>query len=289
MLKLSGEIVKLKLGVVGCGQMGQGIAHVSALAGHQVLLYDSFEGVRAQALGAISAKLTKQQEQQKLTNAQCSQAIANLSIVDELEALNICDLVIEAIKEDYTIKQQLFKELSAINGKGILATNTSSLSVNKISQVVKNPERFIGLHFMNPVPVMPLVELISLESTNPDATNQSLEFCKSINKTVVQCKDQPGFIVNRILLPMINQAIHALDEGLATPEDIDTAMKLGANFPMGPLQLADFIGLDTCLAIIKTLQEDGENLTLAPSKLLIQKVSQGKLGKKTKEGFFIYE
>ena len=279
----------VNLGIVGSGQMGQGIAQVAVLAGHQVFLYDSFPQIAEKAKQKILEKLATLQDQLKITSQQYDSASLSLHTQDKLTGLKSCNIVIEAIKEDYALKQQLFKELSTINNKGILATNTSSLSVGKISQAVQNPERFIGLHFMNPVPMMPLVEVISLENTNSDVLKQSMDFCQTINKTVVQCKDQPGFIVNRILLPMINQAICALEEGLATPEDIDTAMNLGANFPMGPLRLADFIGLDTCLAIIQTLKDNGENLTFSPSKLLVKMVNEGKFGKKSKQGFFTYE
>ena len=264
--------MKFRIGIVGCGQMGQGIARVCAQAGYKVLMHDSFEGAAEQAITILARKIST----------------TNLQIASSLDDLSDCGLVMEAVKEDYTTKQELFKNLSAINTNGILATNTSSLSVQRLAQVVNHPERFIGLHFMNPVQVMPLVEVIAGKLTDASVIDQTLDFCKSIGKTVVQCQDQPGFIVNRILLPMINQAIFALESELATAEDIDMAMKLGGGVPMGPLALADFIGLDTCLAILQTLYDEGKNLTFPPSQLLIEKVSQGKLGKKTKEGFFTY-
>jgi 3-hydroxybutyryl-CoA dehydrogenase len=263
---------KLQIGIIGCGQMGQGIARVCAQVGYKVKLYDSFEGAAEQAVTILLDKIPT----------------ANFQLAKSLDDVSDCDLVIEAIKEDYVTKQELFKSLSSINPSGILATNTSSLSVQRLAQAVKNPERFIGLHFMNPVHVMPLVEVIAGELTSVNTIEQTLNFCTSIGKTAVQCQDQPGFIVNRILLPMINQAISALEAGLANAEDIDTAMKLGGGFPMGPLALADFIGLDTCLAILQNLYEEGKNLTFQPSELLVQKVKQGQLGKKTKQGFFTY-
>lgn len=262
----------IQIGIVGCGQMGQGIARVCALVDYKVLLYDSFEGEAERAGNVLLDKVPS----------------ASLQIAKSLNDLSDCGLVIEAIKEDYVIKQKLFKNLSDINSSGILATNTSSLSIQRLAQVVKNPERFIGLHFMNPVQVMPLIEVIAGKLTSTHTIDQTLDFCKSIGKIVIQCQDQPGFIVNRLLLPMINQAIYALESGLASAEDIDTAMKLGSGVPMGPLALADFIGLDTCLSILQVLYAEGKNLTFPPNGLLIQKVKQGQLGKKTKQGFFTY-
>lgn len=262
----------LQIGIIGCGQMGQGIARVCALAGYKVLLYDSVEKTAEDAISLLSDKIFP----------------ANLQIASSLEDFSNCGLVIEAIKEDYAIKQELFKNLSVINLHGILATNTSSLSIQRIGKGIDHPERFIGLHFMHPAHVMPLVEVIAGELTSVSTIEKTLNFCKSIGKTVVQCQDQPGFIVNRILLPMINQAISTLESGLASAQDIDTAMKLGSGFPMGPLALADFIGLDTCLGILKTLYEEGKNLTFQPCELLLQKVQHGQLGKKTKQGFFTY-
>lgn len=252
--------------------MGQGIARVCAQVGYTVTLYDTVEGVAEQAVTILLDKIPT----------------ANLQLAKSLDYVSDCDLVIEAIKEDYVTKQELFKSLSSINPRGILATNTSSLSVQRLAQVVDHPERFLGLHFMNPVQAMPLVEVIAGELTSVITIEQTLNFCKSIGKTVVHCRDQPGFIVNRILLPMINQAISALESGLASAKDIDSAMKLGGGFPMGPLALADLIGLDTCLAILQILYEEGKNLTFQPSELLVQKVKQGQLGKKVKQGFFTY-
>lgn len=267
------KLNNLEVAVIGCGQMGKGIARVCAQAGYKVMLYDSFEGEAERATIVLLDKVPT----------------ARLEIAKSLDDISDCGLVVEAIKEDYAIKQKLFENLSDINSSGILATNTSSLSVQRLAtQGAKSPERFIGLHFMNPVHVMPLVEVVAGNLTSAHTIDQTLDFCKSIGKTVVQCQDQPGFIVNRILLPMINQAIYALESGLASAEDIDVAMKLGSGVPMGPLALADFIGLDTCLAILQTLYAEGKNLTFPPNKLLVQKVKQGQLGKKTKQGFFTY-
>jgi 3-hydroxybutyryl-CoA dehydrogenase len=262
----------LQVAIIGCGQMGKGIAAVCAQAGYKVMLHDPFEGEAERALSVLLDKAPT----------------ASLQIAKSLDDIADYGLVIEAIKEDDAIKQKLFKNLSNLNSSGILATNTSSLSIQRLATQVANPERFIGMHFMNPVQVMPLVEVIAGKLTDARTIDQTLSFCKSIGKTVIQCQDQPGFIVNRILLPMINQAIYALESGLASAEDIDTAMKLGGGFPMGPLALADFIGLDTCLVILQALYYEGKNLTFPPSELLVQKVKQGHLGKKAKQGFFTY-
>lgn len=268
------------IGIVGCGQMGKGIAEVCLLANYKLVLYDSFANVAEKAIQSISEKY---KHKSSLVNV-----ISNVQIAASINDFSDCDLIIEAVKEDYEIKQDLFRNLSKINQYAILATNTSSLSVQRISQTVSSLSRFIGLHFMNPPLVMPLVEVVPINSTSSETINQIIDFCKSINKTVIKSQDQPGFIVNRILLPMINQAIYALEQGLSSAEDIDTAMKLGANFPMGPLALADFIGLDTCLAILQNLYNDGKNLTFPPSELLYKKVKEGKLGRKTKHGFFVH-
>lgn len=262
----------LQIAIIGCGQMGKGIAEVCAQADYKVMLYDPFEGEAERAVIILLDKVPR----------------ASLQIAQSLDDIADYGLVIEAIKEDDAIKQKLFKNLSNINSSGILTTNTSSLSIQRLATQVANPERFIGMHFMNPVQVMPLVEVIAGKLTSTHTIDQTLDFCKSIGKTVIQCQDQPGFIVNRILLPMINQAIYALESGLASAEDIDTAMRLGGGVPMGPLTLADFIGLDTCLSILQTLYTEGKNLTFPPSGLLVQKVKQGQLGKKTKQGFFTY-
>jgi 3-hydroxybutyryl-CoA dehydrogenase len=280
--------VKLKLGIIGSGQMGQGIAQVSAVAGHNVFIYDTNPKTSSEATENIAEALEKLRTLGKVHDHECLTALSNLQVVKNIADLQDCELVIEAVVENYEVKHELFKQLSKINQTGILATNTSSLSVNRLAEAVDKPERFIGLHFMNPVQVMPLVEVIHSKVTGSAIAQSTLEFCQTLGKTPVECKDQPGFIVNRILLPMINQAICSLDAGLATAHDIDLAMKLGGNFPMGPLTLADLIGLDTCLAILETLDKEGQNLTFPPSKLLKEKVAKGKLGKKTKAGFFTY-
>lgn len=280
--------MKLQMGIIGFGQMGQAISQVSAIAGHNLLIYDTNAKALEHGLEIIDKNLEKLRSLDKVHETTAMNSLLNLQIVKDLADLKDCDLVIEAVVENYQIKTELLKQLSHINQTGIIVTNTSSLSINRLAESVLNPKRFMGLHFMNPVSTIPLVEVIQSKVTSVETTNIVLQFCQSLHKTTVQAKDQPGFIVNRLLLPMINQAIHALEVELASAHDIDVAMKLGANWPIGPLALADLIGLDTCLAILENLATEGKNLTFPPSNLLKEKVSKQKLGKKTKSGFFTY-
>jgi len=280
--------MKLRVGIVGFGQMGQAIAQVSAVAGHSLLIYDTNAEALEQGLESIDTNLEKLRSLGKVHDTEGMNALLNLQMVTDIADLKDCDLAIEAVVENYQVKTELLKRLSHINQTGIIVTNTSSLSSNRLAESVLNPKRFMGLHFMNPVSTIPLVEVVKSKTTTAETTNIVLQFCQSLNKTVVQTKDQPGFIVNRLLLPMINQAIHALEDELASAHDIDVAMRLGANWPIGPLALADLIGLDTCLAILENLATEGKSLTFPPSNLLKEKVAKQKLGKKTKAGFFTY-
>ena len=267
--------------------MGLGIAQVSAIAGHTVLLYDVAVSARALALAKLQSNLEKLKTKGKISEQTYCDSLQNFQMANALENLNSCDLIIEAIKEDYCIKESLLAEISKINSQAIVATNTSSLSVTRLSNSVINSQRFIGMHFMNPVPIMPLVEIIEHQNLHRSTLELAINFCGTIGKKVVQCKDTPAFIVNRLLLPMINQAIYLLAEKIATKEDIDNAMRLGANFPMGPLTLADFIGLDTCLFILETIYNEGASAN-QPAKLLTEMVNAGKLGKKSGQGFYEY-
>lgn len=267
--------------------MGLGIAQVSAIAGHKVLLYDVSLPARAVALEKLQSNLEKLKTKGKILEQNYFDSLQNFQIVDALESLNSCDLIIEAVKEDYLVKENLFAEVSKINPTAIIATNTSSLSVTRLSNSVINSKRFIGMHFMNPVPLMPLVEIIEHQNSECSTVELAVNFCATINKQVVKCKDSPAFIINRLLLPMINQAINLLDQGIAEKVDIDRAMHLGANFPMGPLALADFIGLDTCLFILETIYNEEAN-TNKPAELLVNMVNAGKFGKKSGQGFYTY-
>jgi 3-hydroxybutyryl-CoA dehydrogenase len=268
--------------------MGLGIAQVSAVAGHKVSLYDIDVNASKLGLTKINANLEKLRDKNKLSNEQYLTAGHNIQAIESLEQLQQSEIIIEAVKEDYSIKEKLFTTVSALNEEAVIATNTSALSVTKLTNSVKRPERFIGMHFMNPVPVMPLVEIIEHNRLHHSALDFARQFCESLQKQVIKCQDSPGFIVNRLLLPMINQAIILLEQGIATVEDIDIAMRLGANFPMGPLTLADFIGLDTCLFILQTLYQEGDNNFVPPSNLLVNMVKDGKLGKKSGKGFYNY-
>ncbi len=264
--------------VIGAGQMGLGIATTAASFGHNVQLVDSF----SDSLEKAKKKATSLVEKGVFS-------LGAIQFLSDLASIQPCEIVIEAIPERFELKIELFQLLSkTLPATVILATNTSSFPISSLSEHVSHPERFIGLHFMNPVPIMKLVEVISGPKTSEDTLQKSLSFLKSLEKTVVRSEDQPGFIVNRLLLPMINQAIIALDQNLASVEDIDTAMHLGASHPMGPLRLADFIGLDTCLSILKTLDSGFPGAGYEPSSLLIEYVEQGRLGKKTGLGFYTY-
>jgi 3-hydroxybutyryl-CoA dehydrogenase len=277
------------LGVVGGGQMGSGIAHVAAAAGLTVTLVDVEERFLEKARATIEKNLDREVAKGKRTADEKAAALALLSATTRLEALADADVVVEAIVEDETVKKDLFRRLDAACKPGaILASNTSSISITRLAAATRRPEAFIGMHFMNPVPVMQLVEVIRGIATS-DATAAAVDaLARRLGKTPIQCHDYPGFISNRVLMPMINEAIEALREGVATKEAIDGIMKLGMNHPMGPLTLADFIGLDTCLSILRVLHQGFGDPKYRPSPLLVRMVDAGWLGKKSGKGFYEY-
>lgn len=286
---LSPQAIKT-IGVVGGGQMGNGIAQVMAHLGEfQVILQDIDPGQLDRARQAIDTSLGKFVSKDTLTSDQKDQTMGRLSFETSLEALKTADVVIEAIVENEAIKRQIFEQLDAyLPPHAILASNTSSISITRLAAATKRPDQVIGMHFMNPVPLMKLVEIIRGAQTS-DATYQTVkELGEKLGKVCVCSQDYPGFIANRILLPMLNEAMFAVFEGVGSPEDIDTVMKLGMNHPMGPLTLADFIGLDTCLSIMNVLHEGYGDPKYRPCPLLVQKVNAGYLGRKTGQGFFKY-
>ncbi len=271
--------------------MGNGIAHVFAMNGFEVNLVDISEDALENALKTIDKNLWRMVAKEKISTDAKEETIKNISTSTNLkEAVKSADLVIEAATENEEIKLKIFKQMDECSPADcILASNTSSISITKIASVTSRPSKVIGMHFMNPVPVMKLVEVIRGYNTSDDVTNQIMELSKSLGKTPVEVNDYPGFVANRILMPMINEAIYCLYEGVAGVEEIDTVMKLGMAHPMGPLQLADFIGLDICYAIMEVLYDGFNNPKYAPCPLLTQMKTAGKLGKKSGEGFYKYE
>lgn len=278
------------ISVIGCGTMGNGIAHVFALAGFNVQLIDINEAALQKALQKIASNLDRQVSKQLITEEQKNQAIANITSSTELsKGVSNADLVIEAATENVGIKLQIFKDIdAAAPAHCILSSNTSSISLTKIAAVTSRPDKVIGMHFMNPVPVMKLVEVINGYKTSKEVTETIMNLSKTIGKVPTLVNDYPGFVANRILMPMINEAIITLNEGVAGVEEIDTVMKLGMAHPMGPLQLADFIGLDVCLAIMNVLNDGLGNPKYAASPLLINMVTAGDLGVKSGRGFYDY-
>ncbi|MEQ8448072.1 MAG: 3-hydroxybutyryl-CoA dehydrogenase [Nitratireductor sp.] len=277
------------VGIIGAGQMGGGIAHVCALAGYQVLLYDLSEEKVENGIATINGHMARQVSSGKFDDKERAAALARIAGAGKLEDLAGADLVIEAATEDETIKRKIFAQLCPLlNPEALLATNTSSISITRLAAQTDRPERFIGIHFMNPVPVMKLVELVRGIATEDSTFETAKAFVSSLDKTITVAEDFPAFIVNRILLPMINEAIYTLYEGVGSVEAIDTAMKLGANHPMGPLQLADFIGLDTCLSIMQMLYDGLADSKYRPCPLLVKYVEAGWLGRKAGRGFYDY-
>lgn len=276
--------------VVGSGTMGSGIAHVFAQYGFDVLLIDSQPAQLEKAQKTITENLERQIKKGTVAPQEKESILKRLSYHTALEVLSPADLVIEAIYEKYEAKADLWQRVSSLVSENtLLASNTSSISITRLASEVRWPERFIGMHFMNPVPVMKLVEVIEGHSTDPQVTQKIITLAQEIQKTPVVVKDYPGFISNRILMPMINEAIYALWQGVATREAIDTIMKLGMNHPMGPLQLADFIGLDVCLSILRVLHEGFGDPKYAPCPLLVNMVAAGQLGRKSGKGFYSYD
>jgi 3-hydroxybutyryl-CoA dehydrogenase len=278
-----------KIGVLGAGQMGAGIAQVAAQVGYQVFLGDADLSKAQKGKDGIAQRLSKDVGKAKITEAQMQETLANLHPVADLHGLQDCDIVIEAVSENETLKLNLFKQLDEIcQPSAILASNTSSIPITRIAAATKRPEQVIGMHFMNPVPVMKLVEIINGLATADSTYQATKEMAEKMGKVTVLSRDVSGFIVNRILMPMINEAVFALYEGIGTKEDIDQGMKLGTNQPMGPLTLADFIGLDTCLAIMEVLHKGLGDSKYRPCPLLRQYVEAGWLGKKSGRGFYQY-
>ncbi len=277
------------VGIVGAGQMGNGIAQVISLAGYDVALNDLSQERVETALATINGHMSRLIARGKLTDAEREQALARIRYAPSLEDFAETDLVIEAAIEDEDVKRKIFQTLCPfLKSDAILATNTSSISITRLAASTDRPERFIGMHFMNPVPLMVLVEMIRGIATEEATFAVAREFVSSLGKTVAVSEDFPAFMVNRVLLPMINEAIYTLYEGVGTVEAIDTALRLGANHPMGPLQLADFIGLDTCLSVMQVLYEGLADSKYRPCPLLVKYVEAGWLGQKTQRGFYDY-
>ena len=278
------------IGVVGAGQMGAGIAHVAALAGKRVVLVDVTPDLAGKGLRGIEKNLARQVEKGKVAALDRDAALARIVATADLSRLAEAGLVVEAIVENEAVKRDLLARLDAlVPPLTILATNTSSISITRLAAGTRRPERFIGMHFMNPVPVMTLVEVIRGIATSDETTEAVLALAKDLGKTPLLCRDFPGFVANRILLPMLNEACFAVHEGVATPEAVDGIMKLGMNHPMGPLALADFIGLDTCLAILRVLHQGLGDDKYRPCPLLVQMVDAGWHGRKTGHGFYRYD
>ena len=277
------------IGVIGAGQMGNGIAHVSAQAGLTVVMQDISEAFAAKGVANIDKNLQRGVDKGKMTTEEKAAILGRIRTTTKLEDLADCDIVVEAATENWVIKKQIFETLDKVCKPGaILASNTSSISITKLAAVTKRPEAVIGMHFMNPVPVMQLIEVIRGLATSDAIYQAVMDLAVRLGKTPISCNDFPGFVANRILMPMINEAIYTLFEGVATVESIDGIMKLGMNHPMGPLTLADFIGLDTCLAILNVLYDGLGDPKYRPCPLLIKYVDAGWLGKKSGRGFYDY-
>ncbi|MGP0091221.1 MAG: 3-hydroxybutyryl-CoA dehydrogenase [Xanthobacteraceae bacterium] len=278
-----------KVGVIGAGQMGNGIAHVCALAGYDVLLNDiALEPIKS-ALATINGNMTRQVSKSLITDEAKKKALDRIKTAETLDALSDCDLVIETATEKEEVKRKIFVDLCAVaKPAAIIGTNTSSISITRLAASTDRPERFIGIHFMNPVPLMELVEVIRGIATDDPTFEATRDFVKRLGKTIAVSEDFPAFIVNRILLPMINEAIYTLYEGVGNVEAIDNAMRLGAHHPMGPLELADFIGLDTCLSVMQVLHEGLADSKYRPCPLLVKYVEARWLGRKTQRGFYDY-
>ena len=287
---VSSDLKIEKIGVIGAGTMGNGIAHVSALSGFDTVLVDVKDEFVQRGFDTIQKNMDRQVKKEKISQSELEASMNRITLSTDYNQLSACDLIIEAATENKDIKLNIFKELDNIcKSETILASNTSSISINKIASVTQRPDKVIGMHFMNPVPIMKLVEIVKGSETDDSITKCIADLSEEMGKIPVECNDSPGFVSNRILMPMINEAIFCLDEGVGTPEAIDTIMKLGMAHPMGPLSLADLIGLDVCLSIINVLYSDFEDEKYRPCPLLVKMVEDGELGRKTGKGFYNYK
>ena len=278
-----------KVAVVGAGTMGNGIAHVFAQHGWETVLSDVSEAALAGGLATIRKNLERLEKKGAISHQQSADTLGRIRTSTNLDTLDNLDLVVEAATENPEIKFDIFEDLDRLAPKGaILASNTSSISITEIAKQTRRPDRIIGMHFMNPVPVMKLVEIVRGPETSNDTVKRTVEIAEALGKTPVVVNDSPGFVSNRVLMPMINEAIFCVDEGVATPEAVDQVMKLGMNHPLGPLALADLIGLDVCLAIMKVLQDGLDAQKYRPAPLLEKMVANGQLGRKSGQGFYVY-
>ena len=279
-----------KVGIVGSGIMGRGITEVGAVHGFEIILIDIDQSLLQQARNTIEKSLLKQVHRERLSSEEFQRAIQNIHFSTDLTNLSEAQLIIEAVMENAENKRSLLTEIESVcKPDTILASNTSSISISRLAQSLNHPERFIGMHFFNPVPKMKLVEVICGDKTSESVVDAVFRIAQMMDKVPVKVKNCPGFIVNRLLIPMINEAAEILSDGIASTQDIDTAMKLGANFPVGPLELADLIGVDTCFAIMETLHEDLDDSRYRPHPLLAQMVREGLIGKKSGKGFYEYK
>ena len=279
----------MNIGVIGAGTMGNGIAHVFSLFENNIILVDISSNILNNAISIINKNLKRQSSKGIISKEQISIALKNITVNTDMNSLKNCDFIIEAVKENFNIKSEIFKKLDNIcNQNTIFASNTSSISINKLSESISRHEKFIGMHFMNPVPIMKLVEIIKGDKTSKETLDFIKNLSKSINKIPVECNDSPGFVSNRILMPLINEAAYTFMEGVASVESIDEIMKLGMGHPMGPLKLADLIGIDVCVSIMQVLLSGFKNDKYTICPILIEMNKKGKLGMKTGEGFYKY-
>lgn len=280
----------MKVAVIGAGTMGSGIAQTCALAGHTVLLHDTSEASRSRGMTGIKSSLERLVKKETITEDNRAEALSRITLSGDLEQIKDAEVIIEAIFENVAAKRDVWAALDKLaKAEALLASNTSSLSITELASFTTRPEKFCGMHFFNPVPVLPLVEVVEGLKTSQETLQKAKSFVEGIGKTPIVCKDKPGFIVNRLLVPYINDAIHALSEGVASAEDIDTAMKLGANMPIGPLALADLVGLDVCLAASESLYNEFQDSKFRIAPMLRQKVRAGQLGRKSGSGFYKYD